>query len=87
MEETRGKVDHEAIQSFIEENEEYIDWVAVEAMKSRIHQMPAKSFKDDNSIAKISYNQALAMLAAKRNLARTIVDTGLFNKLVKGHEL
>lgn len=49
----------------IEQNISYIDEVAIQTMNSFTNLKPPQSARDSESIAKISYNQALEMLTEK----------------------
>ena len=67
----------------IEGNREYLDRVALETMITYLNRTPLKGFTDSMSVARISYNQALAMLEVRENTIETLASDALILKKKK----
>ena len=63
------------------EDQEYLDKVAIEVMKSYLDNQKPKGFQDSVSVARVAYKQAIAMQLVRKTMLKELAeDVGIIKK-------
>lgn len=70
-------------QKIIEDNQEFLDKIALQVMTQYVANSKPKGFADSMSIARVSYKQALAMLEVRTSSLTTLAQESSIMRVKK----